>query len=175
MRYLIILLFGFLSSCRYNPYSDLLPVKTQKPIDLNKYSGSWYEIASFPNSFQKNCICTKAFYKPQDKYIEVINTCYKNGINNKINKAKGKAFVVPNSGNSKLKVQFFWPFKGDYWIIHVSKDYQTAIVGDPYRRYLWILSRTKSISEKSFQKLIKIASDQGYDITKLKRTKQICG
>ena len=85
-------------------------LETVKFVDLVKYSGTWYEVAAFPQSFQKGCFCTTATYTPTDKgYILVENRCRKNSVDGEESYAKGKAFVTPNSGNSKLKVQFFYP------------------------------------------------------------------
>jgi apolipoprotein D and lipocalin family protein len=173
MRILLLLLSTLLVSCSLKK-DNLPPVKTQQPIDLKKYSGSWYEIASFPNFFQKGCMCTKALYKQEKNYIRVINSCYKNSLKNKLSIAEGKAFIVPNSQNSKLKVQFFWPFKGDYWILYVSADYTSALVGNPKRNYLWILSRTPTLPQEQILKMKNIAKNQGYDISKLNSTFQSC-
>ena len=85
---------------------------------------------------------------------------------------KGKAFIVPNSGNAKLKVQFFWPFKGKYWIINLAGDYSYAVVGHPDRKYLWILSRTPVMSEKIYEQIIAKIQKKGFDISKIKRTSQ---
>ena len=120
-------------------------LKTVPNVDLKKYSGTWYEIASFPQRFQKGCECTTAAYTPTDRgYLIVENRCKRNG---KTSTIKGKAFVDLNSGNSKLKVQFFWPFKGKYWIIDLADDYSYAVVSHPNKKYLWILSRKPKLDE----------------------------
>jgi len=87
-------------------------LQTVPYVDLKKYAGTWYEIASFPQRFQKDCIGTTAEYSLTDKgYVVVENRCNKGSITGKQAYIKGKAFVVENSGNAKLLVQFFWPFK----------------------------------------------------------------
>src|SRR4051812_25046215 len=92
------------------------PLETVPHVDLNKYAGKWYEIASYPQRFQKGCNCTTAEYTLSEKgYMIVENRCNKDSVNGKQSYIKGKAFVVENSGNAKLKVQFFWPFTGKYW------------------------------------------------------------
>jgi len=146
-------------------------LKTVKSIDLNKYSGTWYEIASFPQRFQKGCECTKAVYTPTEKgYIIVENRCNRNGKESYI---KGKAFVVKNSGNAKLNVQFFWPFKGKYWIIDIADDYSYAVVSHPNKKYLWILSRTPKLNEEVYKNILIRLKDKGFDLSNLKITKQI--
>jgi len=148
---------------------------TVKYVDLDKYAGKWYEIASYPNSFQKGCHCSTAEYKYNPKgYIEVINTCRKNSVNGEIKSIKGKAFIVKDSNNAKLKVQFFWPFKGDYWIIGLADDYSYAIVGNPSRKYLWILSRTPVISDETYSQILEIIRSKGYDTDKIVKTAQKC-
>ena len=146
-------------------------LKTVSSVDLKRYSGTWYEIASFPQRFQKGCECTKAVYTPTDKgYIVVENRCKRNGKESYI---KGKAFVVKNSGNAKLMVQFFWPFKGKYWIIDIADDYSYAVVSHPNKKYLWILSRTPKMDEVVYTNILTRLKEKGFDLSELKITKQI--
>lgn len=149
-------------------------LETVPYVDLKKYAGRWYEIASFPQSFQKGCNCTTAEYTLTDKgFVIVENRCNKGSMNGKQSYIKGKAFVVENSGNAKLKVQFFWPFKGKYWIIDLAEDYSYAVVGHPNRKYLWILSRTPKMIETIYQQIIVRIKEKGFDISKIMRTNQI--
>lgn len=150
-----------------------MPPNTAKQVDLNRYTGKWYEIASFPNYFQKGCQCTSATYALRDDHkLQVLNQCYR-GNPLKLSVADGKAWPV-NKMNTKLKVQFFWPFRGDYWILHIDPDYKVALVGSPKYNYLWILSRTPTISKQVYQSYVQIAQKKGYDIQKLVKTKQVC-
>jgi len=142
-------------------------------VDLKKYAGKWYEIAAFPQWFQKGCYCSTAEYTLTDKgFVIVENNCNKNGINGKKSNIKGKAFVEENSGNAKLKVQFFWPFKAKYWIIDLADDYSYAVIGHPNRKYLWILSRTPTMDDAIYQQIISRIKEKGFDISKIKITKQ---
>jgi apolipoprotein D and lipocalin family protein len=166
----IILVFGLTGSADKNP--DL---QTVEKVDLQRYMGKWYEIASFPQRFQKGCHCTTAVYELTDKnYVRVINTCRRDSPTGKVTQAKGKAFIVEGSNNSKLKVQFFWPFKGNYWIIDLAEDYSYAVVGDPSRNYLWILSRTPQMDPALYQDILSRAGEKGFDINRLKVTDQSC-
>ncbi|MGA2298104.1 MAG: lipocalin family protein [FCB group bacterium] len=161
------ILFGCSSDYQY------LPVV--KEVDLNKYLGKWYEIASFPQSFQKDCNCTTAeYFATESDYIKVVNSCRKKSPQGELATATGKAFIVPNTNNAKLKVQFFWPFKGDYWIIELAEDYSYAVVGHPNRDYLWILSRSPKMEEHTYQMLLDKIKQKGFDITRLNKTVQIC-
>jgi apolipoprotein D and lipocalin family protein len=149
-----------------------VPLAVVDKVDLDKYSGRWYEIASFPTKFQKGCKCTVAEYTLQGSYVRVKNQCNKDSIDGKVASVSGKAIPVENSNNAKLKVQFFWPFKGDYWIIDLDTDYTYAVVGHPNREYLWILSRSREMQEELYKQLVQNASEKGFDITKLIRTVQ---
>lgn len=149
-------------------------LETVTSVDLDKYAGKWYEIASYPQRFQKGCYCTTAEYTVSEKgYVIVENRCNKDSINGKQSYIKGKAFVEKDSGNSKLKVQFFWPFKGKYWIIDLAEDYSYAVVSHPNKKYLWILSRTPKMEEKIYQQILTRLEEKGFDLTKLQTTKQI--
>ena len=149
------------------------PVQTVPFVDLQKYAGKWYEIAAFPQYFQKGCHCTVAAYTPTDKgYIIVENKCNKDSVNGKLSSIKGKAFVTENSGNAKLRVQFFWPFKADYWIIDLAVDYSYAVVSEPDKKDLWILSRTPKMDHLVFQQIMGRLKEKGFDLSKLKLTEQ---
>ena len=149
-------------------------LQTVDYVDLKKYAGKWYEIASFPQSFQKGCHCTTAEYTLSDKgYVIVENRCNKGSVKGKESYIKGKAFVKKNTGNAKLKVQFFWPFKAKYWIIDLAEDYSYAVVSHPNKKYLWILSRTPKMDKTIYNNIISRIKEKGLDISKLKITEQI--
>ena len=142
-------------------------------VDLNRYLGKWYEIASYPAWFQKGCTGSTADYALlPDGRIRVINRCFKNSLDGPLKTSTGKAEVADTASNARLKVWFFWPFKGDYWIIDLDPDYQWAVVGVPSRKYLWILSRTPSMDENRYQDILRRLEAQGYDPSRLRRTLQ---
>ncbi|MBT8332647.1 MAG: lipocalin family protein, partial [Deltaproteobacteria bacterium] len=149
------------------------PLTVVDTVDLNRYLGKWYEIASYPAWFQKGCTGTTAEYSllPDGK-IQVINRCHKDSLEGPLKESKGKAEVVDSATNAKLKVWFFWPFKGNYWIIDLDPDYQWAVVGEPSRKYLWILSRTPTMDQAVFQGILQRLVQKGYDPDKLRRTDQ---
>jgi len=142
---------------------------TVESVDLQRYSGTWYEMASYPQIFERGCSNVKATYTPKDGYIEVFNQSIKN---KKKNTIKGKAFVVEHSGNARLKVQFFWPFKGNYWIIDLANDYSWAIVSDPKRKTLWILSRSPVMKDALYDSLVAKLVNRGFDKGKIVRMVQ---
>jgi apolipoprotein D and lipocalin family protein len=106
-------------------------------------------------------------------YVIVENRCNKDSVTGKQSYIKGKAFVVKNSGNAKLKVQFFWPFTGKYWIIDLADDYSYAVVSHPNKKYLWILSRTSKMNDSIYQQIISRLKSKGFDLSKLQTTKQL--
>jgi apolipoprotein D and lipocalin family protein len=137
-------------------------------VELEKYLGKWFEIAHLPARFQEGCTDTTATYTlSEDGSISVLNECIRNG---KVKLAKGKVKVVDRNSGAKLKVTFFWPFYGDYWIIDLGKDYEYAVVGTPNRKYLWILSRTSQMADKLFSQLIESTKSKGFDMSKLIKT-----
>jgi apolipoprotein D and lipocalin family protein len=165
---LILFSMVFFVACPHNPSLNIVP-----GVDLKRYTGIWYEIASYPTSFQKGCIGTKATYSLRDDGdIDVLNQCYKKGFDADIASAKGKAWVVDKSTNAKLKVRFFWPFWGSYWIIDLGKNYDYAVVGHPSRKYLWVLSRTPQMDDVLYYDILGRITQQGYDTSKLVKTIQ---
>lgn len=153
--------------------SEDLPLDTVPHVDVNRYMGKWYEIASFPAWFQKDCTGTTATYSLNpDGTVKVLNRCLKKTLDGSEDSAEGSAYVVDSKTNAKLKVSFFWPFYGDYWIIDLADDYSYAVVGHPNRKYLWILSRTPQISPSLYNTLLMKIQEKGFDISKLNQTIQ---
>jgi len=160
-----------MSSCN----RDYTPLETVPSVDLERYQGRWYEIAALPQRFEAGCHCVYAEYKKHpDGYVEVYNSCRKGGPEGKVKAVRGKAFPVAGSDNSKLKVQFFWPFKGDYWILELAPDYRHVLVGSPDRESLWILSRTPTLDEATYNHLVQQARTKGFAVAQLKKMDQQC-
>ncbi len=160
--------------CKYMGNEPSAPLGTVPHVDLNRYMGVWYEIARYPNSFQKGCIGSRATYTlAEGGKVSVLNECYDGSFGGKLRSAKGKAWVVDKKTNAKLKVSFFWFFAGDYWIIDLDDDYKYVVVGHPKRKYLWILSRTKTIENDAYEGILKrLAEVHHYDTSKLMITSQ---
>ena len=169
MNKLLLLMLLYLTGCSHS----YAPLETVPHVDLEKYMGTWYEIASFPNSFQKDCTGTTAHYtlKPEGG-VRVVNKCFIHKLDGEESIAKGFAEVVDEKTNSKLQVTFFWPFFGDYWIIDLDKDYTYAVVGHPNREYLWILNRKPVMDQIIYDQIINRIQAKGFDIQKLKKTMQ---
>lgn len=149
-------------------------------VDLARYVGRWYEIARLPNRFQKKCEGDVAatYTLRVDGGMDVLNQCRKKS--GELAKAKGRARVADRKGpNTKLEVRFapaflsFLPFVwGDYWIIDLAPDYSYAVVGAPDRKYLWILSRTPRMDEGVYEHAVSRAAAEGFDVSRLVKTKQ---
>ncbi|CAL0325640.1 unnamed protein product [Lupinus luteus] len=150
-----------------------------KGLDLKRYMGRWYEIASFQSRFQpKDGVDTRATYTLNDDgTVHVLNETWSGGKRGYI---EGSAYKVdPKSDEAKFKVKFYvppflpiFPVVGDYWVLHIDNDYQYALIGQPSRRYLWILSRNSHLDEEIYNELVEKAKEEGYDVSKLQKTPQ---
>lgn len=142
--------------------------RTVPHVDLERYLGKWYEIARYPNRFQEGCQATTATYTLRDDGdITVLNACREGGPDGREKSAEGKAWVVDEQTRAKLKVRFFWPFSGDYWIIDLGSEYEYAVVGDPDLEYLWILAREPRLDQAVIDGILERAEAQGYDRRRL--------
>jgi len=168
----ILLMSGIIAANSF--YADSKDTKPQVVpfVDLGRYAGRWYEIARLPNSFQKKCAggVTATYELRPDGKVTVINECRK--ASGEITRAKGTAKVADKQSNAKLKVTFFWPFYGDYWILDLGSNYEYAVVGDSKRKYLWILSRTPQIDDPLYQRLLAKMANQGFDTSRMVKTMQ---
>jgi apolipoprotein D and lipocalin family protein len=154
-------------------------VKTIATLDVPRYLGTWYEIAKFPNWFQKKCISnTKAIYSAKpDGNLRVLNSCKTAA--GETSEAEGLARQIGSKDSPKLEVRFapewlsFLPLVwGDYWVIDLDPQYQLAAVSDPRREYLWVLSRTPQVDPKVYADLLQRLKQQQFDIQKLEITSQ---
>ncbi len=146
-------------------------LQTVHYVDLDQYLGKWYEIASYPHRFQRGCHCTTATYTIGPKgHMIIENRCLKGGTDGKEAISRGKAYVKKNSGNAKLQIQFFWPFRADYWIIDLAPDYSHAVVSHPGMNYRRILSLTPEMDETLFNQIIDRLVEMGFDRERLQKT-----
>jgi len=161
------------------PAAELQAVKTIPSIDVARYLGTWYEIAKFPNWFQRKCLSgTNANYQlKEDGNVKVTNRCKVEG--GEMAQVIGTARQIGGATSPKLEVRFApdWlailPFVwGDYWVIDLDPQYQLAAVSDPRREYLWILSRTPKVNQKSYDDLLQRLVAQQFDLTQLSLTPQ---
>lgn len=169
-----LLAFLLLAACATAPGPET--PRTVPSVDLTRYSGRWHEVARFPQRFQDSsrlrCEEVTATYFPAAAGgLSVLNECV-NGLDPARERryARGVAYPVEGSHNARLRVSFFWPFYGDYWVLGLDPDYQWAVVGSPGRDYLWILSRAPDLPAPQMEQALAIARAQGYDLSRLMRT-----
>ena len=155
------------------------PLESIASLDVSRYMGTWYEVAKYPNWFQKRCIAnTSATYALQSNgMLQVINRCQKE--DGSITDALGEAKQVGDANSPKLKVRFapawlsFLPFVwGNYWVIDLDPQYQLAAVSEPSRKYLWILSRTQTVDPKAYEALLQRLKQQGFNLDAIEISKQ---
>ena len=144
---------------------QLPPLEPVSSVDLQRYLGTWYEIASYPQRYQKGCTGTTATYSLRDDgEIDVVNRCRKGALDGPEDVAEGRARVVDGTNDAKLEVSFFGPFWGDYWIVDLGPSYEYAVVGHPSRDYLWILSRTPTLDDDTYQGILSRLQRKGYPL-----------
>jgi apolipoprotein D and lipocalin family protein len=175
MRRLLPLLLLALAACATQPPGP--PVQTVPAVDLQRYAGTWFEIARFPTSFQdsptRRCEAVTATYTPRpDGQIGVVNRCRNALAGGEPIEATGTAYAVEGANNARLRVSFFWPFYGDYWVIGLDPVYRWAVVGAPARDYLWILSRTPEMAPGDYAEAVARARAQGFEVARLQLTAQ---
>ena len=174
-RFLAAVMLAALAACATG---GAPPPATVQSVDLQRYAGRWYEIARYPNEFQdgrsRRCEATTADYAARPNgTIAVVNTCRNALAGGEEAVARGSAYAVQGSGNAKLRVTFFWPFYGDYWVLGLSPDYRWAVVGDRRRDYLWVLARAPDLAEADYAAAVEIARREGFDVRRLRRTPRL--
>ncbi len=166
--------FFFIAS---NATSDEAESSNELPVvpylDLNKFQGTWYEIARTPWIFEDDCYGVIAKYDlKEDGDIGVTNLCKKGSFNGDVAKITGKGWVVDQKTKAKLKVQFIWPFNLNYWVIHTAPDYSNIVVGEPDRENLWILNNKPEMDSQTYDAVVKVIAEKGYDVSKIVKTPQ---
>jgi len=153
---------------------ELKKLGVVKDVDLQRYAGTWYEIARFTHSFEKDLVGVTATYTLRDDgKVEVLNKGHKGSLDGKLKEAKGFAKIPYPEWKGFLMVYFFWPFGGEYLILDLDQEnYQYALVGDTSKKYLWILGRNPQMDEETFANLVGKAKALGFDTDKLYKVPQ---
>jgi apolipoprotein D and lipocalin family protein len=155
------------------------PLTAVDTLDVQRYLGTWHEIARYPNWFQRKCVgqVTADYALDSDGSLKVLNRCRQ--ANDEFDEAKGTALQQGGTTSARLKVSFapawlsFIPFLwGDYWVIDIDADYQLAAVSEPGRDYLWVLSKTPRVDPARYQALLERLAAKGFDLTKIELTPQ---
>lgn len=164
--FLIAFLFFIITGGCQTQKSEVMNTTTVKELDLQRYLGTWYEIARFDHRFERDLAGVTATYSMrEDGKIRVLNQGYKNTLDGKLSVAEGKAKLTDEPG--KLKVSFFWIFYADYFVMELDENYQWALIGSKSDKYLWILSRTPKLEEPVKNYILDKARNRGYDTSKL--------
>ncbi len=167
-----------LGACSFGAWAQAELV-TIPSLNVPRYMGTWYEVAKYPNRFQKNCASnTSAMYEAQpDGTVRVTNRCTE--ADGKVKEAAGQARQIGNATSPKLEVRFapawlsFLPFVwGNYWVIDLDADYQLAAISEPSREFLWILSRTPKPNDLAYNQLLERLKTKGFDLSKIETTRQ---
>lgn len=168
-KYIVTLVFFSLlfASCSKTP----LPVVPE--VKLDNYMGKWFEIAALPDGVNKGCTCTTFDYKLSENrdYVMIINSCIKKG---KQGAVLAKGYIDENAAGAKWKLQLFWPFTEDYFVLDVADDYSYAMAGHPDRKKLWIICRNPVMDNTVYNLLTEKAQGLGFDTTQLIRTVRDC-
>jgi len=153
--------------------ASLPPLKTIDNVDIKRFMGPWYVIASIPTFIETE------FYNGLETYtlnpdgtIDTVFTFRKGGFDGPLKRYNPRGFIVDTVNNSTWGMQFIWPIKAEYLITHLNEDYSQTVIGRNKRDYVWIMARTPQIPEMDYQRLVKDLEGQGYDIVKLRKTPQ---
>jgi apolipoprotein D and lipocalin family protein len=144
---------------------------TVEAVDLQRFSGRWYEIAGMPSWFEKGCRRSMAEYVNKGDHLVITASCEVDG---KLVSRTGKAVPIPGTNNAQLKIQFFKFLTTEYWVIGLDDDYQHSVIGHPAQKYLWIMSRAPQMEEGTYHSLVELAGAKGYDVSKLRKVDQPC-
>ncbi len=157
-----------LNGCANVPKKDSPPLQVVPYVDIDRYLGKWYEIARYPHALEKGCFQSTAFYeKMPDGMIQVVNKCRMDGPDGDLKQIVGDIIVADTKSNAKLRVQFLWPWRGNYWIVHLDSDYQYAVVSEPNRQYLWILSRSPEMDSATLSDIKDALTQKHFDMDRL--------
>jgi apolipoprotein D and lipocalin family protein len=165
-----LLLLGFVSLLGCSSYA---PIKVEKYVDLKRFMGDWYVIANIPTFIEEGAHnAVESYAMNKDGSIATTFTFNEDSFNGEKKIYRPTGFVTEDKSNAIWKMQFLWPFKSDYRILYVDKDYKNTIIGRIKRDYVWIMSRAPSINDDEYKNLVKIIKSQDYDVTKIERVPQ---
>ncbi|KAB2639917.1 MAG: lipocalin family protein [Verrucomicrobia bacterium] len=164
-----------LCGCMSTP-SKKAPLKTVDHVDLSRFMGDWYVIGTIPWIVEKNNVGTMDIYKMRpDGRIDITYVFHKKDLLAKRQEMHAIGTVLDTKTNAKWGVQFLWPFKAPYLVIDLAHDYSTTTIGYPSRDLIWIMARTPTLPEGTYQELLQKASSQGYDLSRIVKVPQKTG
>lgn len=169
IRSFFAVVFGtFLTGCAS---SGAVPtIRTADYVDLDRFSGKWYVIASIPTFIEKEAYNAVEIYdKPINGVVETTFEFNQGALDGEQKRYHPTGFVKPDTGNALWGMQFVWPIKAEYRVTYIDEDYQSTIIGRSKRDYVWIMARSPTIDEAEYSRLLNIVKQEGYDLTKLRR------
>jgi apolipoprotein D and lipocalin family protein len=148
--------------------TTLPPITTVEGVDIHRFMGDWYVIAAIPTPFEKEVFNGVESYRlTGEGIIETTFTFNKGGFDGPVKTYRPKGFVRDPSSNAVWDMQFIWPFKAEYRVIHLNDDYTRTVIGRSKRDYVWVMARTKQIPAGDLEKITQFIASQGYDVSKL--------
>jgi apolipoprotein D and lipocalin family protein len=171
MRVLSVLtiILALLTGCQ----STMRPITTVDQVDLERFMGDWYVIASIPTWFERDAYNAVETYElEQDDTVQTTFTYRHGGFDKPLKTMTPTGFVRADSGNAVWGMQFIWPFKAEYRVVYLDPDYSRTIIGRSKRDYAWIMAREPSISDQAYDEMIEFLRGAGYDVSEVRRVPQ---
>ncbi len=169
-------LFGIITLSFVQGCQTLPPIKTVDYVELERFMGSWYVIASIPTFVEKEVYNGIESYRlDEDGTVETTFSFNKGGFDGPVKTYRPRGFIRDAESKAVWDMQFIWPFKAEYRIMYVNDDYTQTVIGRTKRDYLWIMARDPSIPTDDYDRIIQFVSDQGYDVSKINKVPQIQG
>jgi len=149
------------------------PIQTAAHVELERFMGPWFVIANIPTFVEKGAYnAVESYALNPDGTIATTFTFNKGSFDGKLKKHTPRGFVCDPQSNAVWGMQFVWPFKGDYRILYIDKDYTLTVIGRQKRDYVWIMARKPVISGNDYQRMLDLIAGQGYDIAKIQKVPQ---
>jgi apolipoprotein D and lipocalin family protein len=146
------------------------PIYTVSHVDLERFMGDWYVVASIPTFIEKDAYnAVESYQLNADGTIATTFTFNKGGFDGEVKTYHPKGFVVENTGNAVWEMQFIWPFKAEYRVVYLTNDYSQTVIGRSKRDYVWIMARTPSIPDEDYNRILTFLKDQGYSLDNLRK------
>lgn len=157
-----------LTACQSRP-----PLETVDYVDLERFMGDWYVIANIPTFIERDAHNAVENYRlEEDGSIATTFTFRDGSFDGKLKTYRPRGFVVDTESNAVWGMQFVWPFKGDYRVIHLDNDYNTTVIGRNKVDYVWLMSRQPELSREDYDRAVEAIRAAGYDIARLQRVPQ---
>lgn len=168
VKALLLLSLVLISGCR--SVSNLPFIRTVESVDLKRFAGDWYVIASIPTFIETEAYnAIESYSEPVDGKVATTFSFNKGGLNGKKKTYHPTAFIREGTGNAIWGMQFVWPIKAEYRIVYIDPDYQFTIIGRSKRDYVWLMAREPVIAAADYDRLLKIIAEEGYDLNKIRR------